>query len=362
MVVDTSTSAGEGDLLLFVVLDPGADLDEVTPKLRALIRSELSPRHVPGAVIPVPVVPRTLNGKKCEVPVKRILAGAAVESGGVPGRAGRPGRFRFLPRWPRARRSRRRSAGDRCASPVGPPACRPWGWLGWCRRWVRQLARRGSADARRVRDRDVGDVGHHAAWRVGVGRRPPAPSAAGPTLVVTVPELPLASSSAPARPSPPVAAHRRQRPRLRLPGRQPDRGRRRPSDAVHRRRRRPTDPVPAAAEPTAEPAPPAATAAPPAPAGDQLPISLANCDGCSVLATHRGVTGDLSAALVGTQTGRADPAVGRSGRPGQGGDRGAVRRVVRGARRRGAAVRRSGAVRGRRAPKPMAGRSCPRSS
>jgi len=80
MVVDTSTSAGEGDLLLFVVLDPAADLGEITPKLRALIRSELSPRHVPGAVIPVPVIPRTLNGKKCEVPVKRILAGAAVDT------------------------------------------------------------------------------------------------------------------------------------------------------------------------------------------------------------------------------------------------------------------------------------------
>jgi len=80
MVVDTSSSAGEGDLLLFVVLDPAADLGEVTPKLRALVRSELSPRHVPGAVIDVPVVPRTLNGKKCEVPVKRILAGAAVET------------------------------------------------------------------------------------------------------------------------------------------------------------------------------------------------------------------------------------------------------------------------------------------
>jgi len=80
MVVDTSSSAGEGDLLLFVVLDPAADLDEVTPTLRALIRSELSPRHVPGAVVDVPVVPRTLNGKKCEVPVKRILGGAAVDT------------------------------------------------------------------------------------------------------------------------------------------------------------------------------------------------------------------------------------------------------------------------------------------
>jgi acetoacetyl-CoA synthetase len=79
LVVDTSTSAGEGDLVLFVVLEPGADLAVVTAHLRASIRTELSPRHVPGMVIAVPSVPRTLNGKKCEVPVKRILGGTAVD-------------------------------------------------------------------------------------------------------------------------------------------------------------------------------------------------------------------------------------------------------------------------------------------
>lgn len=79
LVVDTSTAAGEGDLLLFVVLKAGAGVNEVGPTLRKLIRKELSPRHVPGAVVPVPVVPRTLNGKKCEVPVKRILAGLPVD-------------------------------------------------------------------------------------------------------------------------------------------------------------------------------------------------------------------------------------------------------------------------------------------
>lgn len=80
LVVDTSTSSGAGDLLLFVVLADGAELSDVEPRLRSLIRSELSPRHVPGAVVPVSAVPRTLNGKKCEVPIKRILAGADVSS------------------------------------------------------------------------------------------------------------------------------------------------------------------------------------------------------------------------------------------------------------------------------------------
>jgi acetoacetyl-CoA synthetase len=83
LVVDTSTASGEGDLLLFIVLDPSVGDDELpalVTSLRTQIRKELSPRHVPGAVVPVPAIPHTLNGKKCEVPVKRILAGAPVDT------------------------------------------------------------------------------------------------------------------------------------------------------------------------------------------------------------------------------------------------------------------------------------------
>ena len=79
LVVDTSTPAGDGDLILFVVLEQGADLAVVTAHLRAAIRTDLSPRHVPGLVVSVPSIPRTLNGKKCEVPVKRILTGVPIE-------------------------------------------------------------------------------------------------------------------------------------------------------------------------------------------------------------------------------------------------------------------------------------------
>ncbi len=75
LVIDTSSAAGEGDLLLFVVFAEGADTDEVIGLLRARIRSELTPRHVPGKIVPAPSLPRTRNGKKCEVPVKRILGG-----------------------------------------------------------------------------------------------------------------------------------------------------------------------------------------------------------------------------------------------------------------------------------------------
>jgi acetoacetyl-CoA synthetase len=67
-----------GELVLFVVLAPGAALDDdLVKRVRSTLRAELSPRHVPDRVEAVPAVPRTLSGKKCEVPVKRILLGEA---------------------------------------------------------------------------------------------------------------------------------------------------------------------------------------------------------------------------------------------------------------------------------------------
>ncbi|WP_375481170.1 acetoacetate--CoA ligase [uncultured Jatrophihabitans sp.] len=85
LVIDTSSmtaaAAGtEGKLLLFVVPADGVTIDDtVVAELRTRIRTELSPRHVPDEVIVIDAVPRTLNGKKCEVPVKRVLAGVPLE-------------------------------------------------------------------------------------------------------------------------------------------------------------------------------------------------------------------------------------------------------------------------------------------
>ena len=68
---------GSEEMVLFVTLRRGATLDEeLLSKIRSQIRSDLSPRHLPDRVIAVTAIPRTLNGKKLEVPVKRILAGA----------------------------------------------------------------------------------------------------------------------------------------------------------------------------------------------------------------------------------------------------------------------------------------------
>ena len=67
------------ELLLFVVLRPGLELDdELRASIANALRTSLSPRHAPDAVVAVPAIPRTLTGKKLELPVKRILTGTAV--------------------------------------------------------------------------------------------------------------------------------------------------------------------------------------------------------------------------------------------------------------------------------------------
>jgi acetoacetyl-CoA synthetase len=63
---------GPGELWLFVVADAEPDL---VNRVRAALRHDLSPRHVPDHIVAVPAIPRTLSGKKLEVPVKRILSG-----------------------------------------------------------------------------------------------------------------------------------------------------------------------------------------------------------------------------------------------------------------------------------------------
>jgi acetoacetyl-CoA synthetase len=77
LVVDTTElgAQDEGELLCFVVLAAENALADVELQLRQALRTELSPRHVPDRFLAVDAIPHTLNGKKCEVPVKRILAG-----------------------------------------------------------------------------------------------------------------------------------------------------------------------------------------------------------------------------------------------------------------------------------------------
>jgi acetoacetyl-CoA synthetase len=80
LIVDTGSPEGLGDLVMFVVLARGTVWDEgIAETVKAVVRRELSPRHVPDKVIPIAEVPRTHTGKKLEVPVKRLLQGAPLQ-------------------------------------------------------------------------------------------------------------------------------------------------------------------------------------------------------------------------------------------------------------------------------------------
>ncbi len=80
LVIDTGRLGQEGRLLLFVALAEGAELTpELVDRIKAALRTELSPRHVPDEIRVVPGIPRTLSGKKLEVPVRKILLGTPPE-------------------------------------------------------------------------------------------------------------------------------------------------------------------------------------------------------------------------------------------------------------------------------------------
>jgi acetoacetyl-CoA synthetase len=80
LVVDLPGADGVDVMPMFVVLAGGVALDEgLVDRIRATIRREVSPRHVPDRIFAVPELPRTLTGKTLEIPVKRLLQGAEID-------------------------------------------------------------------------------------------------------------------------------------------------------------------------------------------------------------------------------------------------------------------------------------------
>lgn len=78
MVVDLEYLGRESYMPLFLVLRQDMVLDDALREtLRSRIRTALSSRHVPNEIVQVPGVPRTLSGKKMEVPIKKLLLGHA---------------------------------------------------------------------------------------------------------------------------------------------------------------------------------------------------------------------------------------------------------------------------------------------
>jgi len=100
LVVDTGRLGAEGRLILYVVLAEGAELDDdLKNRLRAVLRAQLSPRHVPDEIHQVPGIPRTLSGKKLEVPVRKILHGTDPERAADPNALANPDVLRYFGRF-----------------------------------------------------------------------------------------------------------------------------------------------------------------------------------------------------------------------------------------------------------------------
>jgi acetoacetyl-CoA synthetase len=80
LVVDLEFLGRDSFMPLFVVLMPDCVLDEALRKrINEAIKSQVSPRFLPDEIVEIREVPRTLSGKKLEVPVKKLLLGSAAE-------------------------------------------------------------------------------------------------------------------------------------------------------------------------------------------------------------------------------------------------------------------------------------------
>lgn len=78
LVVHLEEGGDAGTLILFVQVEGDLD-DDLRTTINAALRNQLSPRHVPDRIEPISLMPRTLSGKRIEVPVKRILQGIPAE-------------------------------------------------------------------------------------------------------------------------------------------------------------------------------------------------------------------------------------------------------------------------------------------
>ena len=80
LVVDLEYLGRESWMALFVVLQAGHALDErLIARIKTEIKKAMSPRHVPNDIFAIASVPRTLSGKKLELPVKKLLMGEPLD-------------------------------------------------------------------------------------------------------------------------------------------------------------------------------------------------------------------------------------------------------------------------------------------
>ena len=97
LIINLEKPDGTDWMPLFVLLNPGKELDDtLTGKIKAVLRTTYSPRHVPDAIIVVPDIPYTISGKKMETPVKKIFQKRAPDKAFNPDSMRNPGSMKFF--------------------------------------------------------------------------------------------------------------------------------------------------------------------------------------------------------------------------------------------------------------------------
>lgn len=104
LVIGAELPDGQYLMALFVVLVDGAALDEsLVAEIRTRLRVELSPRHIPDEIVATPLIPRTLTGKKLEIPIKAIVQGRDPADAVVAGAIDSPEALHWFAIWAAAR-------------------------------------------------------------------------------------------------------------------------------------------------------------------------------------------------------------------------------------------------------------------
>jgi acetoacetyl-CoA synthetase len=100
LVVDLEYLGRESFMPLFVVLQPGVILDgDLKTRIASQIRTHGSARHVPSDIFQVAEIPRTLSGKKMELPVRKLLLGSPANKVASPDAMANPFSFDYFVRF-----------------------------------------------------------------------------------------------------------------------------------------------------------------------------------------------------------------------------------------------------------------------
>ena len=97
LIIDLEMLGHDSYLPLFVVVQPNQELDDdLKRRICAALSEQISPRHVPDAILAIDQVPYTLSGKKMEVPIRKILLGLPRDVAANPGAMRNPESLAFF--------------------------------------------------------------------------------------------------------------------------------------------------------------------------------------------------------------------------------------------------------------------------